>query len=305
LNANLVFGLYNASGFAGWLIIAENPLTLNVVGTQFQHPDGEFGGGPCKVDGGPPCYTGYEFQGCSSFPSCSTTIEDATMNHYVIQPFYPSEGCSNLSTCIVGVWTGLSDASGGGESTGHLAQAGESSEIQNRCGWFGCSYSYTYKAFYEMLPNGPVDCSMGISPSDYLTSEVHFNGYSGGNYLYSFYVTDHSKNTECSATNQAYNAMTNPTWSDYIVEWPSFCSLYYGCDSLAQFTQTAMNGQLEFGGTNYGIYYPYSQGWYFSDTMQNYQNSCSSGNLFNNMNIAVQVNSQNNFQINWDSSQCT
>ena len=157
--------------------------------------------------------------GASPAVADSTSSVSANWSGYQVTPAYGSNGFSDVSgswvqpsaNCNTGnaaysaFWVGL----GGGAQAQSLEQVGTQADCSS-------SGQASYYAWYELVPNAPVQLSMQIVPGDQIAAEVNVSGNS-----VTIKITDQTTGASFNRVLQ----MSNPDTSsaEWIAEAPSSC----------------------------------------------------------------------------------
>ena len=225
---NIVFGLNNAFGFAGYLVLTENPSDLTVTGSQIQQSTVDVAMASQTRN-----WAGYVV-------AADINVDKqilATSSTFNLSPIsLPSTGCANGAPshdCDLAIWNGVSDGAG------DIAQAG----VSEQCVQSGSSCgSLTLLAFYETFPNsGPVTCNPLMSSGDSITVVTNNTSITGGSSTsWDFLVDDTTAGNYCYTTNVSFTSMTVLAYGNFIGENYLACSKYtngthYNCNPLGKF----------------------------------------------------------------------
>ncbi|MGI0086717.1 MAG: G1 family glutamic endopeptidase [Nitrosotalea sp.] len=264
-NVNVVYFLHYANGTQKNLVVTLDPTLAKIVGFNEYVPP------RYSTTSYPPNWAGYEFQGNSGATNPVYEADNSWTQTTVSVPY--TGGCVSPQTCDLATWSGLEDELGAYPDQ-NLAQAGTDAVVD--CIHSGCTY--TYKAWYEFLPNNPVICTgVNVHAGDSMTADVVNSNKPGSAYHIS--VVDSTSSTSCSM-NYTYSAMTTPYYGDFIAE-RSCLSNCSGSNptysTLAKFTTFSQGGTIYYTGATQYIDTPYSNGWYNQDIMTNSGNT----NIYN------------------------
>ena len=118
----------------------------------------------------------------------------------------PSATCTDGTATYSAFWVGIG---GGSQQSQALEQTGTQADCS-------ASGSVSYFAWYELVPNGPVQLSMQVHPGDRMSAEVRVNGSS-----VVIYLIDHTT----GAWTQKNLQMSDPDTStaEWVAEAPSSC----------------------------------------------------------------------------------
>jgi hypothetical protein len=253
---NVVFLLYNSTGYQKGILVISESQNLAVIGSKL---DTNIVKNYVQDSNN---WAGYEVWP-TSIP-ISTYVYESVAYFTQATPEYPSGGCANGGYCDLSEWVGLSDQDAGGSN--HLAQDGSAVVCDNPCS------VGIYTGWYETLPSGSVTCSgadnMNITGGDTMYAYTeNEKAYGGSDSKYDFLIestNDYRGENSCYAGGVSYTAVESPTIATYIVENDEVCST--ACDSLAEF---------------YDVPFSYASMYVASDSSLEYIDSYVSSGYFN------------------------
>jgi hypothetical protein len=251
----LSYVLSNSSGYVKNMIVLEDPTMSKITKVE------EEVGKKFWTSSDSHIWSGYEFNGPSS-PQGIPDLYDAYGSWTEPTASKPASGdggqCSTPH-CSVSIWVGLEDQLGA--SNNHLAQTGTEADVN--CGIVGCPVSY--QAWYEFLPSSSVNMTMvHVHANDVITSEMTNAFILGGtSTLYDISAVDSTSSTSQYVYNVSYSAMTDPKYSDYIVE-RAYQTNIGQQETLAAYSPTNLGfyGKTYYNSAYHGITDPYSASLY-------------------------------------------
>jgi hypothetical protein len=288
VGVNVVFSIWNGTGFGGYLVVTEDHQTNLILSANVQVTAFTYRGEN---------WSGYEMGGSIDFTNpvwqstADWTVPTADEN--------PQGWCDATKSpygCDFGVWTGLthfSHGGSGGAGTG-IAQTGSRSFVpcQTVSGQWQCTR--TYQLWYQFWPADTyaIPCQTinnGDSIHAYVTNQAINPG--GNSSKYNLMISDNTLSVSCSVSNRSF-AIGNTYFGEFIGE-------IGGAYRLAKFSPVTTTGYVYYSGSSHGIYTPYNNGWYNPYVMS----LCILfGGCFTNTAIGS-VNTNNAFTQTWQSSQ--
>ncbi|MGI0026558.1 MAG: hypothetical protein ACREAD_01780 [Nitrosopumilaceae archaeon] len=254
---NVVYSLYNATGFVKNVVITEDPNSSQINNITEQKPP-KFSG---FVN-----WSGYEMYGSNTPQNDLTYKTQAIWN--VPSVYEPYIGACFFQPCDLGIWTGLSPSSGGLALNGSaaLVQTGTDScvgDFPNQC------TSGSFYAWYEFLDTNhapPVVCNL-LNVNDQVSVDV-INEQSGGNPTnkYDIHNVDTTASTMCTPIiGHIFNTDT-PHYAQYINE--RIGTTQQNAEAVPKFGSDTMIGYMTDHDTGFqSISVPYGKGFYNISTM--------------------------------------